>query len=146
MQTADAVFTVLEHLDRFRRLALAVPEADGRVKAAFSNPLTDQRVASHDTPTPPPVTGTESENAPLTTTLPSSPPNPTQFTLAKCPAHLLSVRAVATSQRKTCLSPPTLANRALSSVTEMSRTSYPCAEYVWTRLELGDEGDDLEGL
>jgi hypothetical protein len=46
---------------------------------------------------------------------------------------LLTVLAETTSHKKTNLSPPQLTNRALSSLTAISRTSYPCPVYVCTR-------------
>jgi hypothetical protein len=78
--------------------------------------------------------GKRTFNIPETTTPSPSPPKSTASTLPKCPPHLLNVVPVSTSQRKTCLSPPTLANRALSAVTARSRTEYPCASYFWIGL------------
>lgn len=40
MQATDAVFALLEHLDGFVRLALAVPQPDRSIKTAYSS--TDQ--------------------------------------------------------------------------------------------------------
>jgi hypothetical protein len=66
---------------------------------------------------------------PDATTESPSPPIAHAFTLPLCPASLLVVTALATSHTNTTLSPPTLTNFVLSSLTAISSTSYPCASY-----------------
>ena len=90
----------------------------------------------------------DGEDAPLISTL-ASALKATTLIFAICPGILRIVFPVVTSQRKTDLSPPDDANRALSCAltvdvvrrvlwlgadggahTAMDSTSYPCAEYV----------------
>ena len=98
VQTTHAIPALLQHLDRLGCLALGIPDPNCRVEASCTSPSINISAPPLGSPNIKKVSRSIPSNLPLTTKLSPSPPNPTQLTRPKWPVHLLSVRAVATSQ------------------------------------------------